>query len=133
MNAGLGDWPVARQEQLLAAARMRSVLPRADADGLDPVNVECLTCGGAQADSLDGISDGLRLSRSHCNAARFSPTTSTIGDRFTALGLLLLDEFDGDPGRPLQALCRRARRPGRSAGPRSPLEPRRACTATAPG
>lgn len=114
MNAGRGDWPVARQEQLLAAAGMRSLLPQADADGLEPVNVECLTCGAAQADHLDGISEGLRLSWlpcSHCNAARFSPTTATIGDRFTALGLQLLDEFDGDPGRPLQAACRRCAAP----------------------
>ncbi len=114
MHAGRGDWPVALQEQLLAAAGMRSLLPLGDADGLEPVNVECLQCGGAQADKLDGISEGLRLSWlpcAHCNAARFQPTTETIGARFDALGLRLLDEFDGDPGRPLQAECRRCGAP----------------------
>ncbi len=31
--------------------------------------------------------------------------------RFDALGLHLLDEFDGDPGRPLRAECRRCGAP----------------------
>ncbi|MGY1738376.1 hypothetical protein [Geodermatophilus sp. SYSU D00684] len=114
MNASRRDWPVALQEQLLAAAGMRSVLPLGDADGFDPINYECLQCGGAQADSLDGIYGGVRASWlpcAHCNAARFRPTTETVAARFEALGLQLLDEFDGDPGRPLQAVCRRCGAP----------------------
>lgn len=40
-------WPVAKQEQLLAAASMRSIHPLGDQDGNDPLNVECLDCGAA--------------------------------------------------------------------------------------
>lgn len=114
MNAVRGDWLVARQEQLLAAAGMRSLLLLGDADGFDPVNVECLHCGGAQANHLDGIAEGLRLSWlpcTHCNTARFAPTTETIGARFADLGLKLLEDFDGNPGRLLQASCRRCSAP----------------------
>ncbi len=78
-NRALGavtqQWSVARQEQLLLAANMRSLLPLGDADGDEPINYECLECGGAAADSLFGIAEGLRLSWlpcDHCDAARFS-------------------------------------------------------------
>jgi hypothetical protein len=107
-------WPVARQELLLGAAGLRSLLPLGDADGDEPINYECLQCGGAQVDRLFGISEALRLSWlpcAHCNAARFTPTTETVSARFDALGLQLLDEFDGDAGRPLQASCRRCAAP----------------------
>jgi hypothetical protein len=54
-NRALGavtqQWSVARQEQLLLAANMRSLLPLGDADGDEPINSECLECGGAAADS----------------------------------------------------------------------------------
>ena len=82
-------WPVARQEQLLQAAGMRSLLPLGDADGDEPVNYECLDCGGAAADSLFGISEGLRLPWlpcAHCNAARFTPTTEKLASRCRAAG-----------------------------------------------
>ena len=107
-------WPVARQEQMLAAAGLRPLEPLADADRNEPVNVECLECGGAQVDTLFGFAEGIRLSWlpcHHCNTARFRPTTATVSARFEALGLQLLDEFDGDPGRPLQAECRRCGAP----------------------
>ncbi|GHH57942.1 hypothetical protein GCM10017774_78540 [Lentzea cavernae] len=55
-------WPVARQEQLLRAAGMRSLLPLGDADGDEPINYECDECGGAGADCLFGIAEGLRPS-----------------------------------------------------------------------
>lgn len=109
-----GDWPVARQEQLFAAAGLRPLQPLGDAHRSDPVNVECIECGGAQVDTLRGFSEGVRLSWlpcHHCNTARFRPTTATVAARFEALGLQLLDEFDGDPGRPLQAVCRRCGAP----------------------
>lgn len=67
----VGDWPVERQEQLLAAAGMRSLHPLGDQDGNDPLNVECLECGAAQADTLFGVSEGIRLSWlpcAECNA-----------------------------------------------------------------
>ena len=109
-----GVWPVARQEQMLAAAGLRPLQPLGDADKNTPVNVECLECGEAQVDTLWGFSEGIRLSWlpcHHCNTARFRPTTATVSARFDALGLHLLDEFDGDPGRPLQAECRRCGAP----------------------
>lgn len=114
LGAVTQEWPVARQEQLLIAAGMRSLLPLADADGHDPINVECTQCGGVQVESLFGISEGLRLSWlpcSFCNAARFKPTTTTIADRFASLGMQLLEEFAGDPGRALHAVCRRCDAP----------------------
>lgn len=107
-------WPVARQEQLLAAAGLRPLQPLGDADKNEPVNVECVECGGAQVDTLCGFSEGLRLSWlpcHHCNAARFKPTTDTVRARFETLRLQLLDEFDGDPSRPLHALCQRCDAP----------------------
>lgn len=106
----VGDWPVERQEQVLTAAGMRSLHPLGDQDGNDPLNVECLECGAAQADTLFGISEGIRLSWlpcTECNARRFKPTQETIGARFAALGLSLVGEFTGDPGRPLNATCTR--------------------------
>lgn len=114
LGAVTAQWPVARQEQLLRAASMRSLLPLGDADGEEPINYECLECGGAAADSVFGIAEGLRLSWlpcAHCNAARFKPTTTTIASRLHELGLRLLQDYTGDPGKPLQAVCHRCDTP----------------------
>ncbi|WP_326959555.1 hypothetical protein [Amycolatopsis sp. NBC_01286] len=110
----VGDWPVERQEQLLAAAGMRSLHPLGDQDGNEPLNVECLECGAAQTDTLFGVSEGIRLSWlpcAECNAKRFKPTQETIRTRMESLGLHLVGEFTGDPGLPLSAVCTRCSTP----------------------
>lgn len=107
-------WPVALQEQVLTTAGLRPLHPLGDADRDEPVNVKCLECGGASVDTLFGFAEGIRLSWlpcPHCNAARFRPTTETVAARLTALGMELLDDFDGDPARPLRASCRRCYAP----------------------
>ncbi|ACU37521.1 hypothetical protein [Actinosynnema mirum] len=110
LGAVTEHWSVARQEQLLLAANMRSLLPLGDADGDEPVNYECLECGGAAADHIFGIAEGLRLSWlpcAHCDAARFKPTTTRISARLDVLGLRLLQDYSGDPGEALKSVCRR--------------------------
>ena len=72
--------------------------------------MECEQCGGAQTDSLFGISEGVRLSWlpcTFCNADRFKPDDVTITERFTSLGMELLSAWTGDPGAALEARCRR--------------------------
>jgi hypothetical protein len=100
-----------QQEQLLTVAGFRPLAPLTDnAPGDQPVNVECVECGGAQIDSLFGIAEGVRLSWlpcSFCNAARFKPTQETVRSRLEELGLDLLSVWTGDPGAGLEARCRR--------------------------
>jgi hypothetical protein len=93
-GAATQEWPVARQEQLLVAAGMRSLLPLGDGDGHDSINYECLQCPGAGADSIFGISEGIRLSWLH--------------------------DLDGDPrpgSRRRSPAARRGELPGAALGP----------------
>lgn len=112
---GRGSWSLERQEQLMTVAGLRPLVPLVDsAPGDLPVNIECVTCGGAQTDSLFGFSEGVRLSWvpcTFCNAQRFEPTGAMVTDRFAALGLTLISEWSGDPGAGLDAVCSRCGTP----------------------
>lgn len=104
-------WSLDRQEQLLTVAGFQPLAPLVDNCHADyPLNVECVRCGGAQTDSLFGISEGVRLSWlpcTFCNADRFKPDESLIRGRFDSLGMELLGPWGGDPGAALEARCRR--------------------------
>lgn len=108
---GRGVWALERQEQLLTVAGFRPLAPLVDNCYADfPLNVECVQCGGAQTNSLHGLSEGVRLAWlpcSFCNADRFKPTEETIKARFEALHLALISPWTGDPGVGLDARCRR--------------------------
>lgn len=109
---GRATWSLRQQTELLAAAGFIALEPLHDVSPGDlPVNVECLECGGAQVDSFFGISEGVRLSSwlpcRFCNDERFKPTATTITERFAALDLELMSPWSGDPGAPLEAVCRR--------------------------
>lgn len=70
----VGNWPVERQEQVLAAAGMRSLHPLGGQYGNDPLNSECLECGTAQADTLFVVSEGTRpVLATTSNATRSAP------------------------------------------------------------
>lgn len=97
----------------MTVAGLRPLVPLMDsAPGDHPVNVECITCGGAQTDSLFGFSEGVRLSWlpcTFCNAQRFKPTAEMVYDRFATLGLTLVSAWTGDPTAALDATCSRCR------------------------
>lgn len=101
---------VGEQEAVLAAAGMKSLSPLGLQTWGEPLNVECLECGSAQADSVLGISEGVRLSWlpcQRCNAQRFALTTAKIAERMERAGLRLASEWTGDKSAHLQAECRR--------------------------
>ena len=104
-------WSLDRQEQLLVVAGFTPLAPLVDNAPADwPVNVQCTECGGAQTDSLFGLSEGVRLSWlpcTFCNQARFKPSDERIRTRFQELGLDLVSEWTGDPKATLEATCRR--------------------------
>lgn len=104
-------WSLDAQEQLMTVAGFRPLTPLTDnVVGDYPANIECMRCGGAQTDSLFGISEGVRLSWlscSFCNADRFKPTEDTVRERCGELGLELVSTWQGDPGATLDARCRR--------------------------
>jgi hypothetical protein len=104
-------WSLDRQEQLLVVAGFTPLLPLTDnVPGDSPVNVLCNECGGAQTDSVFGLSEGVRLSWlpcTFCNQARFKPTHERIQARFAELGLTLVSEWTGDPKATLEATCSR--------------------------
>lgn len=108
---GRGLWSLDRQEQLLTVAGFVPLVPLVDSCPADhPVNVECVSCGGAQVDSLWGISEGARLSWlpcTFCNQARFKPTEDAVRERLESLGLELRSAWSGDPGASLDGVCRR--------------------------
>lgn len=108
---GRSAWSLEQQEQLLTVAGLRPLVPLMDnAPGDHPVNVECLTCGGAQTDSLFGFSEGVRLSWlpcTFCNAQRFKPTQQMVAERFAALGMTLVSTWSGNPTVGLDATCAR--------------------------
>lgn len=101
---------VAEQEAVLASAGMRSLLPLGDQRWGDPLNVECLECGAAQAQSTMDISEGVRLSWlpcQRCNAQRFALNASKVAERLERLGMRLLSEWTGDAAAHLDAQCTR--------------------------
>jgi hypothetical protein len=104
-------WSLDRQEQLLVVAGFTPLIPLVDNVPADSaVNVQCNECGGAQTDSLFGLSEGVRLSWlpcTFCNQARFKPTHERIRTRFAELGLTLVSEWTGDPKVTLEASCSR--------------------------
>lgn len=108
---GRATWTLHQQIELLQTAGFIPLHPLSNLSAGDlPLNVECLECGGAQVDSLFGISEGVRLSWlpcRFCNDQRFKPTASTVAGRFAALGLQLRSPWCGDPGAPLDAVCQR--------------------------
>lgn len=108
-------WSLDQQAQLFTVANVRPFGPMTDnSPGDFPINFECLTCGGAQTDSLFGISEGVRLSWlpcRFCNAQRFKPTHDHVAARLASLGLQLRSQWTGDPGAPLDAQCNRCDAP----------------------
>lgn len=80
------------------------------APGDHPLNMECVTCDGAQTNSLFGLAEGVRLSWMpcrFCNAQRFKPTGEFVAARFATLGMTLASVWEGDPTTGLNATCLR--------------------------
>lgn len=108
--AGNNACLVGAQESILAAAGMRSLLPLMDQTQAEPLNVECLECGAAQAQSPYSISEGVRLSWlpcERCNTSRFAITTDTVRRRLEAVAMRLTSEWQGDKAAHLEAICER--------------------------
>lgn len=101
---------VEEQEAVITAAGMRSLIPLVPQPWGAPLNVECLACGAAQAESPHGLSEGTRLSWlpcQRCNAKRFALTEAAVAERLERVGMRLLSRWTGDRAAHLRAECQR--------------------------